>query len=691
MVMSRHFHSVSIIKIIGNKEERQVTEMEDKILLTITMLVSNRKDTIEKCMESLKSLLDHVPSELIVVDTAGDQECIKVVEKYTSNIVRFEWCNDFAAARNTGLKRAKGQWVMFLDDDEWFEDTKEIEEFFLNGTCQDYNGAAYFTRNYHNLEGTSWSDRIARRICRLEKNTRFVGKIHEYLKPLKEPVYYMKAYVHHYGYVYKTKQEELEHSWRNIKLLLESRKEQQEDCQVLAQLLQEYVIVGEKFSALEVARELCFHKDRYKPERLGFTGYAQIREIEIYRDQKLYQEAYQIGKEIVEEDKALLVSRGCIANLLVGICQQIEKYQEAILYIDQFRRYLKIWTENKERLQSSDFFSVGDNYLIQREELRLILVKIHIYVKQKMWEEGKKALEEMDWENQGTYLLDTPEDIIQIISHTEYSSGYEKGIKAILTVLEIRNLTYEKIDKLEGKERERVLFCISKIDSDDMQIMKYQLWYYFIMNDKNSVEKILLKWKKQNYSFFLSDLYYWEGLNKLQICLNKWMEEVRTEEWIRLTEVIFDKLEKKDCENVYGVLRKDLQKNDIRFLHITGLWIEKKLLEITDFDEVYDEFSEAWSQVYELASLWVGCAAMLYRETVFQGEEKLQSALPGKYQFAWLIYQANVVKGYPKNFVKKVAAAAKSYLKMEKVCKYILKTYAIEEDTRVLLNKKIFT
>lgn len=661
----------------NSKKERQVTRMENKILLTITMLVSNRKDTIGKCMESLKPLLEYVPSELIVVDTAGDQECMEVVKQYTSNIVRFEWCNDFAAARNAGLKKAKGQWVMFLDDDEWFEDVTEIKDFFLNGTCQDYNGAAYFTRNYHDLEGTRWSDRIARRICRLGKNTRFVGKVHEYLQPLKGPVYYMKAYVHHYGYVYQTKQDELNHSWRNIKLLLESRKKQQDDCQVLAQLLQEYLIVGEKFSALEVARELCIHKDRYKPERLGFTGYAEVKEVEIYRDQGLYQEAYLIGREIVEEDKALLVSRGCIANLLVGICQQIEKYREAIQYIDQFQHYLKIWTENKERLQSSDFFGVADKYLVQNEKARLSLVKMHIYVKQKLWEEGKNALDKIEWEQQSAYLIDTPEDVIQIVSHTEYSKGYAKGINRVLSTKELKNYAYEKIAQLEEKEREKVLYCITNIESDDMQIMKHQLWYFFMKGNKDAVKKIFRKWKEWNYSFFWSEEYYWEGLRRLQIALNEWIGEIRTEEWIQLTEAIFDKFEKKDCENVYQVLIQGLQKNEIRFLYITGLWMEKKLLEISDFEQEYDDLDELWSKVYEIASLWVGCAAMLYRESVFQGEEKLQSALPGKYQFAWLIYQANAVKQYPKHFVKKVAEAAKAYLKMEKVCKYILGCYRV--------------
>ena len=662
------------------ERKKRVERMENGILLTITMLVSNRRETIEKCMESLKPLLDHVSSELIVVDTAGDTECMDVVKRYTSHIVRFQWCNDFAAARNAGLKKAKGQWVMFLDDDEWFEDTIEIEEFFLNGTYQDYNGAAYITRNYENFQGTKWGDRVARRICRIGKDTCFVGKIHEYLNPMQGPIYYMKAYVHHYGYVYQTEQEKLAHSWRNIKLLLESRKEKQEDSQVLAQLLQEYLIVGERFSALEVARELCMHKDRYKPERLGFTAYAEVKVVELYRDQSLYKEAYEIGKKIVEEERALHVSRGCVANLLVGICQQIEKYPEAVFYIDQFQYYLKIWEENQEKLKLTDFFGVAERYLTQKEKSRLNLVKMHVYAKQQLWEEGKKVLNEIIWKKQTAFLTDTPEDIIQIICHTEYANGYAEGIETIFHLPELKNSVNREIHKLGEEEKERVWFCFTKINSNDKQIMEYQLCYYFRKEDKDAIENIFIKWKELNYTFFLLESYYWKGLRKLQISLTEWIDTVRTEEWIQSVEILFNRLEKEDCENVYCVLIQDLQKKDIRFLHLTGLWMEKQLLaerewKVERLEIKGNDFDEVWDKLYKIASLWISCAAMLYREIVFQ--EELQSALPARYQFSWLIYQANAAKTYSKKFIKKVADAAKVYLKMGEICKCVLKYYEL--------------
>ena len=43
--------------------------MSREILLTISILISNRPDTVRKCLDSIRPLLEGVPSELILVDT----------------------------------------------------------------------------------------------------------------------------------------------------------------------------------------------------------------------------------------------------------------------------------------------------------------------------------------------------------------------------------------------------------------------------------------------------------------------------------------------------------------------------------------------------------------------------------------------------------------------------------------------
>ena len=53
------------------------------------------------------------------------------VQKLT-RVVQFTWCDDFSKARNAGLEKARGQWFLYLDDDEWFIDTKEITVHFLH-------------------------------------------------------------------------------------------------------------------------------------------------------------------------------------------------------------------------------------------------------------------------------------------------------------------------------------------------------------------------------------------------------------------------------------------------------------------------------------------------------------------------------------------------------------------------------
>ena len=119
-------------KKVKKRDDNLSLSNQKKTLLSISLLSSGRENTIEKCLLSLQPLRDRLSAEIIVVDTSVDEnkEVEEILRKYATDIVKFKWCDDFAKARNAGLKKATGKWFMFLDDDEWFEDVEDIVRFF---------------------------------------------------------------------------------------------------------------------------------------------------------------------------------------------------------------------------------------------------------------------------------------------------------------------------------------------------------------------------------------------------------------------------------------------------------------------------------------------------------------------------------------------------------------------------------
>lgn len=56
--------------------------------------------------------------DIVVVDTGSTDATKRIAIEAGARVVDFVWCDDFAAARNAGLRRARGQWVLVLDADE---------------------------------------------------------------------------------------------------------------------------------------------------------------------------------------------------------------------------------------------------------------------------------------------------------------------------------------------------------------------------------------------------------------------------------------------------------------------------------------------------------------------------------------------------------------------------------------------
>lgn len=319
------------------------------IQLTISMLVSDRRETLGKCLFSLRPLLKELDSELIVVFTGKKEETLELVRQYTSHIIPFEWCDDFAKARNAGLKAGHGEWFLYLDDDEWFDDTTEIIQFFKSGEYRHYQSACYVARNYLDLEGKQYSDGDVGRMCRLTPETEFRFPIHENLNPFEEPCKRMSAFVHHFGYARKNilGQKDSRTS-RNLPLLLEMYEKTPDCPRCCMQIAQEYRSVEEFDKAVEFCRKglALARKGEYI---LNYELWLQVNLpllISYAGDLEL---ALEEGEKMLKHPRTLDAGALHLSVTLISLCRQLKEYRKGLKYVRLYREKLSYLMKHPEK------------------------------------------------------------------------------------------------------------------------------------------------------------------------------------------------------------------------------------------------------------------------------------------------------------------------------------------------------
>ncbi|MBL7058357.1 glycosyltransferase [Patescibacteria group bacterium] len=85
-------------------------------LITIIISTKNEEKNIENCLRSIKSQ-DYPEKryEIILVDNFSQDKTIAIAQKYTENI--FSQGPERSTQRNFGFKKAKGDYILFLDAD----------------------------------------------------------------------------------------------------------------------------------------------------------------------------------------------------------------------------------------------------------------------------------------------------------------------------------------------------------------------------------------------------------------------------------------------------------------------------------------------------------------------------------------------------------------------------------------------
>ena len=83
--------------------------------LSVCIIARDEEQHIARCLESARAVGD----QIVVVDTGSRDTTIEIAERYGAEIGHFVWCDDFAAARNASLDLATGDWILWLDADDY--------------------------------------------------------------------------------------------------------------------------------------------------------------------------------------------------------------------------------------------------------------------------------------------------------------------------------------------------------------------------------------------------------------------------------------------------------------------------------------------------------------------------------------------------------------------------------------------
>lgn len=305
-----------------------------KLRLSQCMIVKNEEENIEKALSWGKNLM----WEQIVVDTGSTDRTVDLAQAMGAKVFHFDWIDDFAAAKNYAIEQALGDWIVFLDADEYME-PETVEK--LPGILKKAHrlGLDILRSPWLQVTDVQVVDMVAvqTRIFKNKREIRFKQPIHEYLTYKGGGVegHMLEATelpIYHTGYITEER-EKKKKAERNIRILLKEAEKHPENTDIMGYLGDAYKTSEQnnqeeaewwyrKALPLILLSEKHMERDAYTVLQLMLLIYhkgAEARE----ELMELYQKASAHFPEIYDLD--YLAGRFCVA---MDDCQNGAYYLE---------------------------------------------------------------------------------------------------------------------------------------------------------------------------------------------------------------------------------------------------------------------------------------------------------------------------------------------------------------------------
>jgi glycosyltransferase involved in cell wall biosynthesis len=180
--------------------------------LSAVIITKNASKHLENAIKSVNGIVD----EITVVDTGSSDETIKIARRFTKNVYKVPFEDDFSIVRNYALSRSAGEWILVLDSDEAISPDlqEQIPELVKHRTYDGFwfQRRWFFDNKQYLKHGLFYPD-YQLRLFRNSTEIQYIKRVHEEVTIPAGKTQQIQADIFHYDSIHKYL------SWKGFKQL----------------------------------------------------------------------------------------------------------------------------------------------------------------------------------------------------------------------------------------------------------------------------------------------------------------------------------------------------------------------------------------------------------------------------------------------------------------------------------------
>ncbi len=249
----------------GDAASRNIHDFESTALsadfghptISLCLITKNEAENLPALFDSLRAAVD----EIIVVDTGSTDDTVEIARQYDAKVFHFEWCDDFAAAKNEALKHASGDWILTLDADMEAEAGHALK--IRRAVASGISGCYYI--NIRSLREDGFTVEIVSHPWLFENvaGIKFTGRIHEFLLKslIEQGLQAVKTNINITRFGYADESGNKDRSERDLRILESETKSGHAGAMQDFYLARSYLRAGRLVEAVERLRSVASSND----------------------------------------------------------------------------------------------------------------------------------------------------------------------------------------------------------------------------------------------------------------------------------------------------------------------------------------------------------------------------------------------------------------------------------------------